>query len=274
MVNLSAIGGADYDVVAQAPSQGFLTARVKFNFQGAIYVLDDTGSGLVFIDTGTTWTADAGTYKELRIEIDGLADPIDYYWGGSLFYSSVAGVFAGTSVEQVVFTSDNWQNPGETGDFDDLRVVHGPIGACCLWNGTCLDNLTEAQCNGSGGDWQGAGSACTPGGCLDCGQTDTDNDGVGDACDLCPGTVPGATVDADGCPPPIPADFDNDGDVDGNDLDFFDFCYRGPEVPHSTFPQCQEGDFDDDSDIDADDFGVWQCCRSGANVPADPGCAQ
>jgi hypothetical protein len=31
------------------------------------------------------------------------------------------------------------------------------------------------------------------------GQEDTDGDHVGDACDDCPGTLPGASVDADGC---------------------------------------------------------------------------
>lgn len=132
MVNLSAVDGADYDVVPQAPSQGFLSARVKFNFAGPIYVLDDTGGGLAFINTGTDWTADAGTYKELRIELDAGADTIDYYWGGSLIYSSVAGVFAGSSVEQVVLLSDNWQNPGENGNFDNLNVIPEPASLALL----------------------------------------------------------------------------------------------------------------------------------------------
>jgi hypothetical protein len=125
-MNLSAIGGADYDVVPQAPSQGFLTARYKFSFLGDILVLDDTGGGLAFIDTGADWTADAGTYKEARIEVNAGANTIDYYWGGALVYSSVAGVFAGSSVEQVVLISDNWQNPGETGNFDNLNVTPEP----------------------------------------------------------------------------------------------------------------------------------------------------
>jgi hypothetical protein len=132
MMNLSATGGADYDVVPQAPSQALLSARVKFNFQGPIFILDDTGGGLAFVNTGTNWTADAGTYKELRIEMDANADTIDYYWGGSLIYSSVAGVFAGTSIEQVVLISDNFHNPGETGDFDNLSVTPEPASLALL----------------------------------------------------------------------------------------------------------------------------------------------
>ena len=48
------------------------------------------------------------------------------YWGGSLIYSGIAGVFAGSSIEQVVLISDNWHNPGESGDFDNLNVTPEP----------------------------------------------------------------------------------------------------------------------------------------------------
>lgn len=65
---------------------------------------------------------------------------------------------------------------------------------------------------------------------------DSDGDGVVDAVDECPNTVPGATVDAVGCPPPIRGDLDGDGDVD------------------------------------LDDYAVFVQCMSGADVPADPDC--
>ena len=122
-IAISATGGADYDVVPQAPSQGFLSARVKFNVLGDILILDDPGLGLAFIDSGTNWTA--GAYKNLTIDLDAGANTIDYFYDGALIYSSVAGVFAGTSFEQTVLLSDNF-HIGDTGDFDNLNVTPEP----------------------------------------------------------------------------------------------------------------------------------------------------
>ncbi len=39
-----------------------------------------------------------------------------------------------------------------------------PIGACCLFDGTCVNGITETACDGLGGNWQGA--------LTDCGTTD------------------------------------------------------------------------------------------------------
>ena len=123
MVAIGATGGADYDVVPQAPSQGFLTARVNFSYLGDIRVLDDLGSGLAFIDTGVVWVP--GGYKDLTIDIDAGGNTIDYSYDGSLIYSSVAGIFAGTRVEQVVLISDNW-HVDDLGDFDNLVITPEP----------------------------------------------------------------------------------------------------------------------------------------------------
>ncbi|MCD4748374.1 MAG: hypothetical protein K8R59_03280 [Thermoanaerobaculales bacterium] len=123
-VAISATGGADYDVVPQTPTQGLLTAQVKFYYLGDIQVLDDTGSGLAFIDTGTDWNV--GPYTTLGIYVDPVANTIDYYYGGSLIYTSVAGVFGGTIIEQVVLFSDNY-HAGEVGDFDNLVIERGEV---------------------------------------------------------------------------------------------------------------------------------------------------
>jgi len=128
-IAIGATGGADYDVVPQAPSQGFLTARVKFFYLGDIYVLDDTGAGLTFVDTGTNWIP--GGYHDLTIDIDPIGDSIDYYYNGGLIYSGVAGVFAGTATEQVVLLSDNFQLQ-EVGDFDNLVVTPEPTSLLLL----------------------------------------------------------------------------------------------------------------------------------------------
>ena len=122
-LNIGATGGADYDVVPQAPSQGFLSARVKFSWLGDILILDDIGAGLAFIDSGLDYTP--GVYQFLEIAIDNNLNTLDYYLDGVNFYSSAAGVYAGTSVEQVVLLSDNFQ-AGESGDFDDLYFNNIP----------------------------------------------------------------------------------------------------------------------------------------------------
>jgi hypothetical protein len=123
-VNIGAVGGASYDVVPQAPSQSFLTARVSFAFSGDILVLDDPGTGLTFVDTGVDYTP--GTYVALQIDVDPGANTIDYFYNGVLIYSSAGGVFAGTLIEQVVLLSDNF-NAGESADFDDLFIDRGAV---------------------------------------------------------------------------------------------------------------------------------------------------
>lgn len=103
-------------------------------------------------------------------------------------------------------------------------------------------------------------------------QADSDRDGVGDACDACPGTVAGSVVDAAGCPVLVPGDFDRDGDVDSTALQAFRACALSPNVPAS--PDCEEKDFDGDGDVDQDDFGLMQRCFSGSGTGAQPNCAQ
>ncbi|MHC4675505.1 MAG: glycosyl hydrolase [Planctomycetota bacterium] len=103
-------------------------------------------------------------------------------------------------------------------------------------------------------------------------NADADADGVGDTCDICPGTIPGATVDGRGCPPIINCDFNNDGDVDQEDFGRFQACLTGPAVPVGD-PKCQAANLDGDVDVDQDDLIVFQQCISGPNVPADPNCA-
>ncbi len=102
---------------------------------------------------------------------------------------------------------------------------------------------------------------------------DADGDGVLDPADLCPNTIPGATVDANGCPPDVPGDIDRDGDVDGDDFSLLAGCASGPAIPHDGSPNCQRADVDPDGDVDQSDFGVQQRCCNGRNNPADPNCA-
>ncbi len=102
-------------------------------------------------------------------------------------------------------------------------------------------------------------------------QADEDADHVGNVCDACPHTVPGATVDAAGCPPPVRGDFDRDGDVDDRDYDALEACASGPAVPRKA--ECAGRDLDNDNDLDQVDFALFQRCLSGEDTPADPACA-
>jgi hypothetical protein len=73
-------------------------------------------------------------------------------------------------------------------------------------------------------------------------------------------------------PPPIPGDFDGDGDVDQKDFGHFQQCYSGLNVSQ-TDPNCDDCHFDQDSDIDGEDFAVFLNCLSGPDIPASAGCA-
>ena len=103
--------------------------------------------------------------------------------------------------------------------------------------------------------------------------SDSDGDGVCDNVDLCPGTVPGALVESNGCPVVIPGDADRDGDVDFADFVVLTGCQPGPDM--AVDAECQSGEFDYDFDADVDlaDFAGFQRCFSGENQPGSPDCA-
>jgi hypothetical protein len=132
------------------------------------------------------------------------------------------------------------------------------------------------DCNGNGiSDDQDIANQvstdCNVNGIPDECEADQDQDTVIDACDNCPGTVPGATVDASGCPADIPGDFDGDGDVDMIDLAEFEDCATAPGITQPA-TECHEFDFNSDDCVDQEDFAVFQRCISGNNNPADPLC--
>jgi hypothetical protein len=87
-------------------------------------VLDDLGAGLTFVDTGVDYIP--GSYIPLQINVDPVANTIEYSYNVASIYSSVAGVFAGTLVEQLVILSDN-NNSGESADFDSLVINRGEV---------------------------------------------------------------------------------------------------------------------------------------------------
>ncbi len=100
---------------------------------------------------------------------------------------------------------------------------------------------------------------------------DTDGDRVPDGQDACPNTIPGVTVDSEGCPPPVPGDLDRDGDVDGDDAELLQACALGPAIPQND-PECALALLDGDDDVDQREVGIFQLCFGGTDVPGDSAC--
>lgn len=57
---------------------------------------------------------------------------------------------------------------------------------------------------------------------------------------------------------PVSADFDNDGDFDGDDLMAFEFCLGGPGEAYPPGSYCLPGDLDADFDVDLADLAALQ----------------
>jgi len=73
------------------------------------------------------------------------------------------------------------------------------------------------------------------------------------------------------CLPVVPADFDDDCDVDLSDVDAYEACAFGPDLPLD--PNCVNRDLDDDADADLSELSVLQRCFSGDGIAGDPDCA-
>ncbi|TWT42109.1 hypothetical protein RAS1_32370 [Phycisphaerae bacterium RAS1] len=143
-IAINSPGGADAHLVGQAPSQSLLTWRVNFSFNGTINVLDDAdglpGGSLAFIPT-VPWTP--GVYKTLRVESIAPSGPntgqLRYYYDGNLIYTSSAGHYAGTAVEQVILFGDNfYNNAQESIDYDNLNWTPEPASLALLGLGALV----------------------------------------------------------------------------------------------------------------------------------------
>lgn len=66
----------------------------------------------------------------------------------------------------------------------------------------------------------------------------------------------------------LPGDFDGDADVDSQDLESFDDCYRGQGQSYDL--GCEPGDFDGDSDIDCRDGSAFMSAWTAPESPGIP----
>jgi hypothetical protein len=141
-------GGADYDIVGQeSVAGGQISFRVKFQFSGDIVIADDTNhdGNLEFVDSGANWTP--GAYHNLRVFHNPANDQIAYFLNNSLIYQSVDGIFGGDDVSQLVLMSDNFFQPGESGDYDSPSVFN-PIAGDADVNGVVnLDDFNILAAN-------------------------------------------------------------------------------------------------------------------------------
>ena len=79
-------------------------------------------------------------------------------------------------------------------------------------------------------------------------------------------------MEPDICHEPF-ADADDDGDVDQEDLGFFQICYTGAFGTIPLEPEyCACFDVDEDGHVDGSDFDVFLQCSSGPEVLANPLC--
>ncbi|HNO78579.1 MAG TPA: hypothetical protein PKN33_11015 [Phycisphaerae bacterium] len=85
-----------------------------------------------------------------------------------------------------------------------------------------------------------------------------------------PTNYAGVTGSVDAGPPPVPGDFDGDGDVDADDFEHYADCLDGPDatptpdLPDATDADCiQAFDQDDDNDVDLADFASFQAAFTG-----------
>jgi uncharacterized lipoprotein YddW (UPF0748 family) len=78
-------------------------------------------------------------------------------------------------------------------------------------------------------------------------------------------------VDLTVATPPVPGDFDLDGDVDMVDYSHLQACLLGDSTPQ-TDPNCQDAELTDDLFVSVADVAAFMQCLSGSNNPANPDC--
>jgi len=157
-------------------------------------------------------------------------------------------------------------------------------GACCLIDGSCLDDTTPAECADLRGTHQWYGTTCDQVQCPEatgaCCLPDSSvcAEMTGSECTMLGGDFRGYNTTcaekwAECCHDPF-ADADGDTDVDQDDFGVFQACFTGANPSPGAFDpeMCRCLDLDENSAVDEDDYGAFELCASGPDVPADASC--
>ena len=111
-------------------------------------------------------------WVQLRVIIDLARDVQTFVYGDSLLYqkSWTDGVSGNGALN--IAAVDLWGNAGSAVYYDDFSLLPAPeFGACCLTDGVCLgDDVSAADCDLLGGEYQGDGSICAAAECPNIGE--------------------------------------------------------------------------------------------------------
>ncbi len=295
-----------YTIQTASPPEGLQYQQIQSSYvatggAGVYQVVTGCTSGVTYRIQGSFRTNSASGRATVKCAPDGstsYSSAIDLTPAASTT-SGTWVTFDGTvtaSASSITVFLDGQTHVQVSGDgkvaaFDDIRVtcasggVVPPMiaqhpGAQSVCPGAAAVFTVAATGEGTlEYQWQKNGSNLTHGGhysgCTTAELTVSNTDANDAANYRCVVSNDGGSVNSNSAPltlkPLVVADLDRDCDVDLDDLNLFDACFRGPQVPFD--PGCEDRTFDADIDVDQDDFGIFQRCYSGENNPADPNCA-
>lgn len=120
----SAVPGdeCDFFFSPQSPSENTINARMRFDYEGDIQVIDGADPlTLAYVDTNANFTR--GNWNTYKIELDFVNSEAKYYQNGTLIYTGF--VVGGTMVGNLAITNDNYNSAAY---FDGIQVVSGYLG--------------------------------------------------------------------------------------------------------------------------------------------------
>ncbi|WP_394906781.1 T9SS type A sorting domain-containing protein [uncultured Mesonia sp.] len=110
---------SDVRISPQSPSQGQVTAVVKFDYQNNVQVVDNAGGSNAW-QQASTYAFD--TWYNFKMEFDFTNSEIKYYLDNTLVYTG--NVWAATNIENFYIAFDNYEN----GFYFDNLVVDTTLG--------------------------------------------------------------------------------------------------------------------------------------------------
>ena len=114
---------SDFFFSPQSPTESTINARLRFTFEGDIFVVDTDPSTLQlgYVETGASFTKN--TWNTYRIELDFANSEARYFQNGTLIYTG--GIVGGTKVGNLAITNDNYNSSAY---FDGIQVLSGVLG--------------------------------------------------------------------------------------------------------------------------------------------------